>query len=359
MDLIHSYSVTVISSLQQSLPNQRQLMLSISTFFDPRYAFLIFSPLVYSFDRRAGRKLMIVSVLAEWSNQLLKWILHGERPYWWIHENDIYGFDAPRIKQYISTCETGPGSPSGHAMVSAAVWFIITKWLIRQLTTFAKILNCEETMAHILWSFYSVILVLVSLSRVYIAAHFPHQCLLGMMIGISLAVAITNFDISGLKFRHYLLGTIGLLSSALFTYLCLQLLGFDPLWSINLAKKWCSRPDYIHLDTTPFFSMMRYSGFFFGCGLGFNSRLHQFNERHHLTFGHKIIAALLSIIVSKALSLIPYPSVDGASIYLFYIFAFIVHTLLPYLVIAVIPAIVITLWTTKCNVHKLLCLTKF
>jgi len=33
------------------------------------------------------------------------------------------------------------------------------------------------------WAFFAVSLVMVSLSRLYVAAHFPHQCLFGAIIG--------------------------------------------------------------------------------------------------------------------------------------------------------------------------------
>lgn len=34
-----------------------------------------------------------------------------------------------------------------------------------------------------LWAVYIIIQALVIMSRLYIAAHFPHQCLLGLILG--------------------------------------------------------------------------------------------------------------------------------------------------------------------------------
>lgn len=63
-----------------------------------------------------------------------------------------------------------------------------------------------------------------------------------------------------------------ILASALATYWTLLASGSDPAWSISRAIKWCAKREYIHVDTTPFYSMMRYSGAAFGLGLGLTSR---------------------------------------------------------------------------------------
>lgn len=112
-------------------------------------------------------------------------MLHGERPYWWVHETDVYNRTghgtAPSIRQYSLTCETGPGSPSGHAMVSAAIWYIILDFAMRRTGCAQQVGKAWACSFH--WCAYTALLCVVSLSRVYIAAHFPHQCLMGMVIG--------------------------------------------------------------------------------------------------------------------------------------------------------------------------------
>lgn len=62
------------------------------------------------------------------------------------------------------------------------------------------------------------------------------------------------------------------LASAVGTYWFLLLTGRDPAWSISRAMKWCVKREYIHVDTTPFYSLSRYSGAAFGLGLGLTSR---------------------------------------------------------------------------------------
>lgn len=312
-------------------------MFLLSTLFDPRYAFLVYAPLIFSLDRYTGRKLMWVTVMAEWSNQILKWVMHGERPYWWIHETSIYNrtgdFSAPPVQQYFLTCETGPGSPSGHAMVTASVWYILIEALMRQQGTLTK----RTMMNRFFWACYTIILCAVSLSRVYIAAHFPHQCLLGMVIGIAVAMLVSNLDTDRVERKHYIWGTAGLFGSALATFSLLKLLGFNPMWSVERAIKWCAKPENVHMDTTPFFSMMRYCGFFLGMGLALHSSIYRIATKERFTTTMKIVCALLSLAFAKATEFVPMPKHNPN---LCYIFVFMLSAVLPIVFVALVPYLV-------------------
>lgn len=48
-----------------------------------------------------------------------------DRPYWWVWEQ---GGGAVELRHTPLTCETGPGSPSGHVMGSAAVLYALLRW---------------------------------------------------------------------------------------------------------------------------------------------------------------------------------------------------------------------------------------
>ena len=71
---------------------------------------------------------------------------------------------------------------------------------------------------------------------------------------------------------QWLLVSIVIMGSALGTYWFLLLTGRDPAWLISEAMKWCDHKENIHIDTMPFYSLMRYSGAAFGLGLGLTSR---------------------------------------------------------------------------------------
>lgn len=63
-------------------------------------------------------------------------LLREDRPYWWVHETQVYGtlgpdnqmiFKRPYLKQTPLTCETGPGSPSGHLMGAAVLAYVLVQ----------------------------------------------------------------------------------------------------------------------------------------------------------------------------------------------------------------------------------------
>ena len=68
---------------------------------------------------------------------------------------------------------------------------------------------------------------------------------------------MNSVPISALRPFHYMALTAGLSLFAWATYCLLQLLGLDPLWSVALATKWCTLKEWIHLDTTLFYSLVR------------------------------------------------------------------------------------------------------
>lgn len=43
--------------------------------------------------------------------------------------------------------------------------------------------------------------------------------------------------------------------------------GVDPQWSVHLAFKWCEYPEWIHVNTTPLFSLVRDCGSMLGLAL--------------------------------------------------------------------------------------------
>uniref|UniRef100_A0A023FWU3 glucose-6-phosphatase n=1 Tax=Amblyomma parvum TaxID=251391 RepID=A0A023FWU3_AMBPA len=342
MDTLHDNGMFAIQSLQTRFQHQHGLFFAVSNFGDPRYAFLIFAPLIYCLDWTVGRRLMWVTIVAEWSNQVLKWMLHGERPYWWVHETDVYnrtGAGTPAIRQYSLTCETGPGSPSGHAMVSAAIWYIILDFALRR-TGFAQQLGKAWT-SSFHWCTYATLLCVVSLSRIYIAAHFPHQCLMGMVIGCLLAKFMCKIDTDHVTRRQYVLISVGLCASALATYGVLRLMGVDPLWSVDRAVKWCVKQEYIHVDTTPFFSMMRYCAFPLGMGLAMTSGFYQrVVKTTEFTFFMRVAAAIMAVFLGKASEWVSLPKTN---VPVFYASAFIFNALLAAGMFGFVPYVVASL----------------
>lgn len=323
--LLYDWSIPAISSLQGTFANQAKFMQFTSVLFDPKYAFLIYSPLAYLLDKKVGKKLILTTVIAEWLNQILKWLLHGERPYWYVHSSGHFNPQETPIKQFPITCELGPGHPSGHAMVTAAVWFIILDSLLQ---FYQKNLSAQpkKSVKVGAWFAYALLLSTVSVSRVFLGCHFPHQCLAGAILGLILAKQVSKLNVEPV---HLIATSLFVLLTAFGSFGLLQALGFDPSWTIGLAMKHCAKREYIHLDTAPFFSVMRYSAFALGSGLGLWLPLNKVTPMKNM---HLSIRLLMALLMARA--------VDNLGLYvsaqpnlLFYSSAYFAYTLFPFLFI--------------------------
>ena len=69
------------------------------------------------------------------------------------------------------TCQTGPGAPSSHCM----------SWAVLSYVVF-DILDCKPALSSPAWWSLQVVM---GLSRCQAATHFPHQCVVGTVLGQS------------------------------------------------------------------------------------------------------------------------------------------------------------------------------
>lgn len=333
-EVLHVHGVTAIQVIQENLGHQERNLIYLSKIFDPRYAFTIFCPLLFALNSSYGLTLIWTVTVTEFLNQILKWVLMSDRPFWWINYTDVFnrtGIDVPVIKQFPLTCETGPGSPSGHAMATASVWFILLSsfflWYKEKGFPGRRILQVSA------WTMYAAVLFGVSVSRLYIAAHFPHQCLLGIVLGIMVAVTVSEIPVDRFKLRTYISFTVLMFASVAATYTAMSFYGIDPSWTVQKAVKNCIKKEWIHLDTTPFFSIMRYIGFFFGTGIALSLR----RTSDKTSALNKLLILALSFFACKFSEAIKIP-MDNMK--LFYVMAFALNVALPVMFVAVIPKVV-------------------
>ncbi|KAM6399256.1 glucose-6-phosphatase catalytic subunit 1 [Rhynochetos jubatus] len=277
LDVLHDMGVQATRWLQQRFQGSQDWFLFISFAADLRNAFFVLFPIWFHLHEAVGVRLLWVAVIGDWLNLVGKWILFGERPYWWVHETDYYGnSSAPEIQQFPLTCETGPGSPSGHAMGAAGVYYT----MVTALLSAARGQKQSRTPKYwvlwtVLWTGFWAVQVCVCLSRVFIAAHFPHQVIAGVISGMAVAKIFQHVRcIYHASLHRYLGVTFFLFSFALGFYLLLRALGVDLLWTLERARRWCARPEWVHIDTTPFASLLRNLGILFGLGLALNSHMY-------------------------------------------------------------------------------------
>ncbi|XP_034611547.1 glucose-6-phosphatase-like [Trachemys scripta elegans] len=276
MDFVHSSGVQMTCYLQEHYQGSQDWFLFISFAADLRNTFFILFPIWFHLCEAVGVKLIWVAVIGDWLNLVFKWILFGQRPYWWVRETGYYGnASTPVIQQFPLTCETGPGSPSGHAMGSAGVYYVMVTALLSTLRRRQRSPFQQLCLRGALWMAFWGVQVSVSLSRIFLAAHFPHQVITGVVAGMAVAEAFRHIpSIYSASLRRYLGTTLVLFSFALGFYLLLKALGVDLLWTLEKAKRWCDRPEWVHIDTTPFAGLLRNLGILFGLGLALNSQMY-------------------------------------------------------------------------------------
>ena len=125
--------------------------------------FLLLAPLVYwCLDKRFGMRLAFLFLLSALANIWLKAAFNTPRPY-----------QVDSRVRLIGPAETSPGFPSGHAQSTTTTWGALG-WRARRRW---------------IWALAFVIVALVSLSRLYLGVHFPHDVIGGILFGMS-AMAI-------------------------------------------------------------------------------------------------------------------------------------------------------------------------
>ncbi|KAG8446623.1 hypothetical protein GDO86_014177 [Hymenochirus boettgeri] len=276
MDTLHSTGVYIIKYLQENFINSQDWFVFVSIAADLKNTFLIFFPIWFHLCESVGIKLIWVAVIGDWLNLIFKWILFGQRPYWWVHETLFYvNSSPPTIHQFPVTCETGPGSPSGHAMGCSAVYYVMASAVI------SLVLQNQATFKSrfqrwILWTFFWVVQINVCLSRVFVAAHFPHQVIAGVFSGMLVSEIFNHIQcIYNASVKRYMYTSLFLCSFALGFFLLLRAFGVDLLWTLEKAKRWCAQPEWIHIDTTPFAGLFRNIGVFLGLGLALDTQMYR------------------------------------------------------------------------------------
>jgi hypothetical protein len=141
--------------------------------------YFAFLPLIFwCLSREVGANLTVLLLTSSYLNGLFKGTFQGPRPYW---------LDASLEK---ATSDSF-GFPSGHAQAVATVWGYVALRLRRWWG----------------WAIALFMIVMVSLSRVYLGEHFPTDVLAGALVGAVLIAGYVAFQSRlGAWFAKYGLG---------------------------------------------------------------------------------------------------------------------------------------------------------
>ncbi|XP_049846226.1 glucose-6-phosphatase catalytic subunit 1 [Schistocerca gregaria] len=327
---LYEVGAAYISSLQNGLKPLENVLLKISSASDPATVVSTVFPLVVAFDPQLSAEVLIVSTTAEWLNTLLKWLFMEHRPYWWVREQQSHIM----LQQTHMTCETGPGSPSGHVMGTTAVLYIFLCWFINTVLLPSTGKSAVRKMLLIILSLTAFMgtVALVAVSRMYIAAHFPHQCILGFICGVAVSWLVKKLNWWRTAGRLKLtIAAACLTAVSVASYWLQKIAGVDPQWSVYLALKWCFQEENVNITTTPLFSLVRVAGTTFGVALSAPVFRLRKSQRPVKAFLASYVAALLIAGASE--------TVTTSNVFIFYPLQFLLFTLQPWLLFKIIPEV--------------------
>ena len=67
-----------------------------------------------------------------------------------------------------------------------------------------------------------------------------------------------------LPLSFYTLSTVLVTMVGPAIYYIIEMAGFDPMWTVSLATKWCAKEEWVYLDTTLFYALTRDAGVLLG-----------------------------------------------------------------------------------------------
>jgi len=126
------------------------------SFLGTQEFFIFVLPAVYwCIDAGLGIRIGFILLLSNAFNESAKLVIHEPRPYW----------ISTQIKALAA--DSSFGAPSGHAQLAAGVWGVAAAGVRRGWA----------------WAAAVPLILLIGLSRMYLGVHFPHDALLGWLLG--------------------------------------------------------------------------------------------------------------------------------------------------------------------------------
>ncbi|KAJ8707156.1 hypothetical protein PYW08_011290 [Mythimna loreyi] len=306
MEQIYAFGVTCIEFIQYWFEDNANFFEIVNHVFNPQYAIDYLFPLMSVIDSVFAAQLLLCLAFGGWLNAVMKWWLLEDRPYWWIRETTFYSEpERPVLQQTLQTCETGPGSPSGHSMTAAMMLILCLMWI-------SHVMNDRKYYIwwwkHLMYPLFAAALCSVMLARLFVAAHFPHQCLIGAFIGAFLAPALCIYVTDPFIWKYgfhatyatsravacHVVSTVMSAVIAGITYAGLKLCGWDPHWTVKLAFRWCENPETIRVSTTPMYALVVSTGSLLGWALCVTPAV---AEYRHYTKHRSLIISLFSTAV--------------------------------------------------------------
>ncbi|XP_042144627.1 glucose-6-phosphatase 3 [Ixodes scapularis] len=274
MNSLYSSGARLTKQLQDHCEGYDNFFSWISYIADPpRFAVVIY-PIAFSLHQPLGIRILLAASCSAFINVTIKWILNEHRPFWYVKAHKELGVQLAQTPQ---TCETGPGSPSGHVMI-----------------------------------------------------------ILGLLMGFAIGSLMTPLDVDAWKMGEYAIvsGVISLTCVSI--YFGWMALGIDPRESTKLALDACDDPSYVNVSTNPLYGMMRN----LACPLGLGYALSRAKAAKILEGARRapvwarILVGFAGVAVGGLILCLPKPKnkilLYAGAVVEFFIFSFTVGYVFPY-----------------------------
>lgn len=193
-----------------------------------------------AFNTKLHHRALITCMVCDFINLSLKWIISEDRPFSWIHETKTYtSLTIPTLYQTERTCETSPGSPSGHMMLASSFLYLILNEVEEQIQQ--KLIKWQKFVKLLARVVFGLMLIFTALSRMYFAAHFLHQCIFGIVLGISISRTLIHSNLGRKIENMYKLQWISgacLMTAIVITiFFAHKLISGNPMRSIHMVRR--------------------------------------------------------------------------------------------------------------------------
>jgi membrane-associated phospholipid phosphatase len=248
MDNILNSGIQIVLWVQ-SLGTWLTPIMKFFTFLGNEQFYLLVAPaILWCIDSTLGLRLGLFLMISGMVNTALKVAIHGPRPYWYSSKVTPLG-----------SAETSFGAPSGHAQNSVIVWGTLADRIKKRW----------------FWAVAIIIMFMIGLSRIYLALHFPHDVLLGWIVGAILLWLMLKLEKPVIRWLNKYGTGIQLLLIFLFS-LGLILLVMIAQLSMNgwvLPAEWVNNaqvafPEEPVINPLSFHNFLSSTGAFFGLAAG-------------------------------------------------------------------------------------------
>jgi membrane-associated phospholipid phosphatase len=155
MQTILDFGIRFIAALQ-GLGDWQTLPMQFFSFLGTEEFFMLVLPILYwCVDSLLGLRVAVILMLSTSINAAFKLAFHSPRPYW--YSTSVKGMAE----------ETSFSIPSNHGQTAVVIWGILAAYLRKGWG----------------WLIAILLILLISLSRLYLGVHFPQDVLAGWLIG--------------------------------------------------------------------------------------------------------------------------------------------------------------------------------